>query len=158
MVKTDAFKQWAVSLIICALGGTLISLLSPRGSMEKTLRAVIGIFVVSAICTPLLKLKKTDTFLPAFVADAVTQTDTSDLELQMKNACRNTIGKVVDDIMNSAGVENYEVEADVDMDEKYCVIIQEIRINIHRTNNGSVAEIEAMAKERLGVPVKIVCE
>ncbi len=126
--------------------------------MEKTLRAVIGIFVVSAICTPLLKLKKADDFLPAFVAEAVTETDTSDLESQMKNACRNTIGKAVDDIMNSVSIENYEVEADVDMDENYCIIMQEIRINIHSANNGSVAEIEAMAKERLGVPVKIICE
>ena len=79
MVKTDAFKQWAVSLIICALGGALISLLSPRGSMEKTLRAVIGIFVVSAICTPLLKLKKSDVFLPAFVAEAAPEIDTDKL-------------------------------------------------------------------------------
>lgn len=158
MVKTDAFRQWAVSLIICALGGTLISLLSPRGSMEKTLRAVIGIFVVSAICTPLLKLKKADDFLPAFVAEAAADTDTSDLESQMKNACRNAIGKAVDEVMNSAGVETYEVEADVDMDEDYCILIQEIRISIHSTNNGSVAEIEAMAQEKLGVPVKIICE
>lgn len=158
MVKTDAFKQWAVSLIICALGGTLISLLSPRGSMEKTLRAVIGIFVVSSICTPLLKLKKTDVLLPAFVAEAVADTDTADLEAQMENACKNTIGKTVDAVMNSVGIKNYEIETAVDMDENYCIIIQDIEIKIHSKYNGSVEGIETTVQEKLGVPVKVICE
>lgn len=136
----------------------MISLLSPRGSMEKTLRAVIGIFVVSAICTPLLKLKNTQAVLPAFVAEAVSDADTKSLESQIENACKNTIGKVIDDVMKSAEIENYEVETDVNMDENYCVIIQDVRIKIHSMSNSHVAEIEAIMQERLGVPVKIICE
>lgn len=158
MVETDAFKQWAVSLIICALGGALISLLSPRGSMEKTLRAVIGIFVVSAICTPLLKLKKSDVFLPAFVAEAAPEIDTDKLDSQIKNACKNTIGKAIDDIMNTIGIKNYEVETVVDMDEGGCIIIQRIQIKIHSINNISAAEIEALVQKKLGVPAKVICE
>lgn len=159
MVKTDTLKQWAVSLIICAIGGTVISLLSPRGSMEKTLRAVIGIFVVSAICTPLLKFGKTELRLPAFAADAAEIcVEADNLLEQTEKACKETVGRVVSDVMASAKIDGYEVETNVDIDENYCIIIQSIYVTLDSENSGSAAGIKAELQKRLGVPVEIICE
>lgn len=158
MVKTDVLKKWAVSLIICAVGATVISLLSPRGSMDKTLRAVIGIFVVSAICTPLIKLKKTDVFLPAFIAEAVTLEETEKLLEQMKNACKETVGRVIDDELKGLNIDSYGVETVVDIDDGNCIIIHNIRIVISSEINGSADEIREKLQERLGVPVEVICE
>ncbi len=158
MVKTDALKSWAVSLIICAVGATVISMLSPRGSMEKTLRAVIGIFVVSAICTPLIKLKKADVSLPAFIAEAVTLEETEKLLEQMKNACKETVGRVVDDELRTFEIGDYDVETILDIDEDNCIIIQSVQIVIKSKNNGAADEIKEKLQERLGIPVEVICE
>lgn len=158
MVKTDALRQWAVSLIICALGGTVISLLSPRGSMEKTLRAVIGIFVVSALCTPLMKLKKANTLLPAFVAYTEPEIQMQNLNGQMVSACKETIGKVVDEVLGAVGIDDYSVESNVDIDKEYRIIIQNIQVAVSSENNVSVGKIQAELCERLGVPVVVICE
>lgn len=136
----------------------MISLLSPRGSMEKTLRAVIGIFVVSAICTPLVNLKKADSFLPAFMAEASPVIDTENLQEQMENACKNTVGKVVDEAMTSAGIDNYDVSVNVYTDNEYCINIQEIQITIAAENSSSVERIQAVLQEKLCVPVNVICE
>ena len=137
----------------------MISLLSPRGSMEKTLRAVIGIFVVSAICTPLLKFSKTELSLPAFIADAAEISVTADgLLEQTEKACKETVGRVVADVMGSAKIDDYEVETNVDIDENYCIIIHSIQITFSSENSDSVTEIKAELQKRLGVPVEIICE
>lgn len=158
MVNTDTFKQWAVGLIICALGGTVISLLSPRGSMEKTLRAVIGIFVVSAVCTPLVELKKADSFLPAFAAQSLPAIEAENLREQIEEACKSTAGRVIDEVMKSAGISNYEAAVNVHMNEEYCIIIQDIQIKIDSENIGSAAKIQAALQQKLNVKVNVICE
>lgn len=158
MVETDALRQWAVGLIICALGGTVISLLSPRGSMEKTLRAVIGIFVVSALCIPFMKMKKTDTLLPAFVVHTAPEIQMHNLNGQMVKACENTVGEVVDEVLESVGAYDYTVETNVDIDKENRIIIQDIQITVSLENDALIDEIQAELSERLGVPVTVICE
>lgn len=158
MVNTDAFRQWATGLIICALGGTVISLLSPRGSMEKTLRAVIGIFVVSAVCTPLVKLKKADSFLPVFTAQTLPAVEAENLREQIEEACKSTAGKVIDEVMKSVEIGDYEAAVNVHMDENGCIIIQDIQVEVDSENIGSVAKIQALLQQKLNVTVNVICE
>ena len=48
--KLEVLRQWALSLIIASAAGTFAMVLSPRGSMDKTVRVVVGIFVVRGAC------------------------------------------------------------------------------------------------------------
>ena len=118
----DFLRQWAIGLIICGIGATVISLLSPRGTMEKTLRAVIGIFIVSAVCMPLQKLKNADEVLPAFSFDGEAYFN-QNLEKQMLEACRETVGKVIDKTAKDMNIAEYDVDADIQMDANCCIVI-----------------------------------
>lgn len=125
--------------------------------MEKTLRAVIGIFVVSAVCTPLMNLKKTDSFLSAFIAEANPIIETEDMREQMENVCKNTVGKVIDETLESAGITDYDTAVNMYIDDKYYIIIQNIQIKISNKNTGSASEIQAELQEKLGVEVEVIC-
>ena len=154
----EALKQWAVCLIICGIGGSVISLLSPRGSMEKTLRAVIGIFVVSAVCMPLANLKKGEKILPAFLFEESAFAFSESLEEQMLGVCQNTVGVVVKETAEEMHITDYTVKVDADVDELYCIIMHDIHIVIPDKNADSAAGFAAVLQERIGVPVSVECE
>ena len=152
----DFLRQWAISLIICGIGATLISLLSPRGTMEKTLRAVIGIFVVSAVCLPLAKLKNADEILPAFVFENDANYSRN-LEDQMLDACKDTVGKVIEETAKEMKITEYDVDADMQINENYCIIIQHIHVKVYACNSVVSAEFEGLLQNKLGVPVSVEC-
>lgn len=153
----EALKQWAICLIISGMAGTLISLLSPRGTMEKTLRAVIGVFIVAAVCSPLVKLKNADDILPVFAFENTDSADADKLAEQMLEACRNTVGETVRAAAAETGIEDYSVETDAYIDEDYCIIIQRIRIIIPSENADLQNGFSAVLQEQLGVPVTVEC-
>ncbi len=153
----EALRQWAICLIISGMAGTLISLLSPRGTMEKTLRAVIGVFIVAAVCSPLSQLKNSDDILPAFAFGETDYADAGELGEQMLEACRNTVGETVRAAAAETGIGDYTVETDAYIDENCCIIIQEIRVVIPPENADLQNGFSAALQERLGVPVTVEC-
>jgi hypothetical protein len=48
----EAIQGWAVCLVLAALAGTIVHMLSPSGNMEKILKTVVGVFFLAAVITP----------------------------------------------------------------------------------------------------------
>ena len=153
----DAFRQWAVSLITAGFAGTVISLLSPRGTMEKTLRAVIGIFIVATVISPIAKLSDAD-ILPAFAFEKETVAIENDLGEYMLEVCKNTVGKVISEAAKKHGVEEFGIDADMYIDENGCIIIQKIRITIQSESAEKRQSFSAELEEKLGIPVAVNSE
>lgn len=157
MADTEAFKQWAFSLIISGIAGTLVSLLSPRGNMEKALRTVIGIFIISALCSPLVTLGS-DAELPSFSIEENAMVQADELGKQMEESCRKTIGIAAKEVATELGITEYNVNADLYIDDKFCIIIQKIRIVLPSENKEIAEEFSQRLQTRLGVPVTAECK
>jgi len=49
----EALRSWALTVAIAALAGGIVRLLSPKGSVEKALRTVVAVFLLSAFLSPM---------------------------------------------------------------------------------------------------------
>lgn len=153
----DGLRQWALCLIIGGAAGTFAMAVSPRGSMDKTMRAVVGIFIVAVICTPLVQLKNADEFLPAFNdfdSDFDLDEDES-LKEYMVSVCRDAVKKEIESAAGELGIQTVSAEIDMNIDDEYCIIIQEILIRTASDSQAEKDEFSAALQERLGVPVTI---
>lgn len=151
----DGLRQWALCLIISAAAVAFVTIITPRGSTDKTVRAVAGIFVVSAIFTPLADMSLDFSAVNA-TEDAVVQSN--DLSDSVLDACRNA---AEDAILSAAKeqkitVENIYTEAYIDTDN--CIIIQSVTVDISADSAGKADELEAVFSNLLGVPVKVNAE
>ena len=151
------FKQWAFSLIISGVAGTVVSLLSPRGNMEKALRTVIGIFIVSALCSPLVTLNS-DAELPDFSVEENQAVNADLLGKQMEESCRKTIGIAAEEVATELGITEYNVNAELYVDDDFCIIIQKVCIVIPAKNKEFADELSRKMQAKLGVPVSAECE
>ncbi|MBR2869568.1 MAG: stage III sporulation protein AF [Clostridia bacterium] len=153
----NILRQWAVSLIISGMAGAVISLLSPRGTMEKTLRAVIGIFMVSAVCSPLTDILKEDVLLSLPATEHVTVEADNSLNEYMLDSLNNTVEGTVKSAAATLGIADCEIGTDAYIDEYSCIIIRNIHITIPSEFSESADDFAEILEKKLGVTVGVEC-
>ncbi len=157
----DFLKEWALCLIAAAAAGTLATVIVPRGSMDKTVRAVVGIFVVTVICSPLAGLKESDFTIDVFAdSDSVSfdNTYTEELNSQIINICRETVEKQIKETAAEQNVAVASIEADISVDAENCIIIHKIKVGIDKNEFLSTDLLSEKFSEKLGVPVDVNAE
>ncbi len=154
----DFLKDTAFCLITAAAVGTLVTVLVPRGAMDKTVRAVIGIFVVAVVCSPLSEIEKNDLTLDAF-ADFKEKDFNEFYEEDMNDALINTfrisLGHKLNEIAAELNFEILTVDSDISVDDERCINIQNIAIIIGRSELYNTEELSRMISKKLGLPVEV---
>ena len=151
----ELLKQWAVSLIIAAAAGTFAMVLSPRGSMEKTIRAVVGIFVVSVICSPFAQMKNIKFSTQVFAEYGYKTENVEALREQLVSACRNAVEIQISEAAKELGIEVESIEAKMNIDAENCIIIHKIAVNLASDYGDKEKILSAVLQEKLGVPVQV---
>lgn len=157
----DVLKEWALCLIAAAAVGTLATVIVPRGSMDKTVRAVVGIFVVAVVCSPLAEIKKSDFALDVFAnSESVSfdNTYTEELNLRITDICRETVEKQIKEIAAENNITVSSIETDISVDAENCIIIHEINVYIDEEKSLFADSLSEKISEKLGVPVDVNAE
>lgn len=149
----NEFRQWALCLIVTAAAGTFVCAVSPRGTTEKAVRSVVGIFVVVTVCTPLTQLEKTELAKDVF-SDSYFMSDSSDdLKEQVLEQCKFSVEEQLAPVAEKHSVTVCSVAMDAYFDEYNSIIIQNIHLDIISENPESAVLFMSEAQEMLGVPI-----
>lgn len=54
----EFFKQWALNVCVCSVVGTIISMLSPKGRMDKIIKLMLSVFIFMSVLTPIFNADK----------------------------------------------------------------------------------------------------
>lgn len=150
----DMLRQWLISLVFAALAGTLISVISPKGSTEKTLKTVVGIFIIAAICSPLSELESADFSLPVFAQNNSVQIE-EDMSDYFAQALEKEVGGRLSECAESLNIEIDDVVIKAETDENSCIIIHEVLIIIQNYEYESAQKAAEALSEELGMPVTL---
>ncbi len=151
----DGLRQWALCLVISAAAVALVTIITPRGSTDKTVRAVAGIFMVSAIFTPVADI----TFDFALSdSQAYAQVGADALADSMVESCRSAAENAILSCAGEHGITVNEICIDADIDANGCIIIHGIAVEIGRDGACSTAELEKIFGNATGVPVEVKTE
>ncbi len=156
----DAFRQWAVCLIIAAAAGTFAMAVSPRGSMDKTIRAVVGIFVIAAVCSPLAEMKNAE-FSVAAISDSENcygNSNTSALRKQFTDMCSDAVASSVKETAAGLGITVGSVEAEISVDSDNCIIIHNVLVKVTGCSDEKSEELLKNLQDELGVPVTVAAQ
>ncbi len=53
----DSIRSWALGICVCSFSTALICFLMPKGQLEKPMRTVVSIFLLSVVISPLINLR-----------------------------------------------------------------------------------------------------
>lgn len=150
----DMLKQWLISLVFAAMAGTLISVISPKGSTEKTLKTVVGIFIIAAICSPLTELGATDFTLPVFANNNSVQPEEG-MEDYIARALEAEVCSRLSECAERLDMEIDDVVIEAETDENGCIIIHNVLIKIQNCEYESAQKAAEALSEELGMPVTL---
>lgn len=151
----DVFRQWVLCVMVAAAAGTFVCAISPKGSTDKTVRTVAGIFVVAAICAPLSELDIEKISVPAFASSYEENNSGKELEEYMLSVCRSAVDGEISAAAQEHGIMVESVFVDAYIDENKCIIIQDVEVNIQSDDNKSVSDFSQDVEKRIGVSVNI---
>ncbi len=149
----DSLKQWLISLAFSALGGTLITVVSPKGANDKTLKTVVGIFIISTVFLPVSELNVHQFSLSAFADSVEYESDGND-ELAFEMLEEELLQRITD-IANECGCEIRNIEIDAEYDEGKCIIIHKIILNFTNGNEENILKTATETERILGVPIEM---
>lgn len=152
----EALRQWALCLIAAAGAGAFACTVIPGGSMEKTVKAISGVFVVAAICAPLGEINLSGAFADfasaAYAEEYSVQSrslEESTLEL-FENAVNETICQAARECEAVISEINAELEATDDG-----IIIHKISVILDEESADKTEEFSLCVNERLGVETEV---
>ncbi len=157
----EYIKDAALCLIFAAAAGTLVTVIVPRGSMDKTVRAVVGIFVVAVICSPLTELDEAETILDAFAVydeETIENLYTEDMHEYITETLKENITLRIKEIVSDFGADAVSVNAEMSVDENNCINIHKIEVIIKNGNFIDKTRLSEAISRNLGVPADVIAE
>lgn len=157
----DLLREISFCLIISAAAGTLVTVLVPRGAMDKTVRAVVGIFVVAAVCSPLYGIDKNDLVSDVFSDFGEYNFDESYAE-DMNDALIDTFVTAIENrVYEIASEQNLKIsslDADLSVGDDGCINIHNIAVVIENCGSYDITELSRKIRDELGIPVDVTEE
>lgn len=150
----DAFREWALCLIISAVAGGVVCAVSPRGATDKTVRTVIGIFIVVTVCTPLARLAKAD-FEYTFAASYNGEDSGEKLNELILENCKTAVENALKPVAEKYSISIVRVELNVFVDDNNRINIHNIHLEVSEEDSGNISLFQMEAEKISGVPVKI---
>lgn len=153
----NSFKQWAICLVIGAVAGTLVMVMSPRGSMDKTVRAIIGIFIVAVIGMPFADMLKS-----GYTAESFAVYDYNDVREDMRDFMLDSfcesVKKELETVSSGFGVPLDKIFIEADIDANNCINIHKITAEICSGFSDKAVELSKILSEYAGVNVTVIAE
>ena len=157
----EMLKEMSFCLMISAAAGTLVTVLVPKGAMDKTVKAVVGIFVVAAVCSPFYGAENKVLISDAFADFEEYDFDELDAK-EMNNALVDTFVTVlknrIEEFASERDIRVSSLDADLYVDEENCINIHKITVTIEKYENVNLEELSREISDELGVPVDVTKE
>lgn len=149
----EELKQWLISIVFASAAGALITVVSPKGTNDKTLKTVVGIFIIASVFLPLSKMNKADFSLSAFASGyVIEQGENEDFVFEMlEEELLETISGTTESF--DCGIKSIEVDAEYD--EEKCIIIHKITVYFTHGEAENIMKAAVETEKLLGVPTEV---
>lgn len=154
------FKQWAVSVCATGIIGTVFSMIAPKGSMDKILKLMIAVFIITSILAPFLTggNNKSD-FSSYFETNTKQDVDEEDMweqanQLTLKTA-QKSVEKALSDFLIEKGLTEFKIKADLKTDSNNYIIVEAAEFYITKDDWSTAASIKAEAEQEFQFTINV---
>lgn len=150
----DAIRSWALGLTAAAIIGAVTLMLTPKGSVEKSVEVAVSLFILCALLGPFVSgidLGELTDGLAEIPSEVDTSAAYGALEAQTGEAIEEEVTKILTD----CGIKNADVNIDVRMDGENNLSVADVNISVDSEYKALTAAAESEIFEKLGIKCKI---
>lgn len=155
----ENMSRWATVICIAAVVCVLFELLSPKGSLEKVMRFVLGLFMLCAIIIPLTQgaFNIHFNFSPQESFEEKSNFEKR-TEEQIMELGKDSVSSLTSDCLNKMNVEAKKIEISMDTEQDNSISIVMVTVTIDQKDKDQKIKIRDTLKKELGLNVQVITE
>ena len=148
----ETFKSWAVSSVTAAAVVTVISLLSPSGNLEKSIKFIIALFLIAAFIIP---FSNSDIAFESFdinrgIKEIIDENElNNEVKKNVEDSLENAVETEISAYLSGVDIDYVSVEVKVSVDKDNNIYTQSISIIL--SEKILTYELEKFVSERFGI-------
>lgn len=149
----EVLKQWMISLIICAIIGAVVNILTPKGGTERVMKVVVATFLICAFLSPFISGEgiEADFELPEFSQN---KSDLSEsISASMLAQAESQTVEETKALLRSLNVDYISVEAVADINEENQIYMKSITVTADEKFSYRERQIESNLKTMFSAEV-----
>lgn len=152
----EVIKSWALSVTAAAIITAVISLISPSGALEKSVKTVISLFMLLSFIAPFVKFDTNELFsadvehINEWIEDNKLK---KEVEYETISILKNEIVTRINTYINENIKSKSEVDVKITISENYDIVIEKISIVLYAQTD--ISEIERYVKNEFGITPEI---
>ena len=145
----ETVNQWALTVAVAAVVGAIINMLSPKGSLGKSVRTAVSLFMLIAMLSPFVS----EIDFSDFLSFSAAQYNGNDISETVKDEMKASVETEIRRILSDCGINSADVSIDITVD-KGTVTVGEIEIEAVGSAE-SMKAAEKRIKDEIGADVNI---
>lgn len=163
--------SWSTLICLSSAACAVIELIMPPGNMAKTLRMILGLFMLVSFVFPFSNgISKFNTaFKTKKINDKPIRDFVNGINKQIESLAENNLKAVIEQILSEMGVENEKTEIFMDTGQDNCISISRCKVYIKRNfrksdNNSSLTnsdllKIKKELEKRINIETEVfICD
>ena len=154
----DGFYQWAMGVSVCAVVVCIVEMLLSDTALEKTVRFVLGSFLLSAVLLPLGSAVQTgiqDIRWEQSAEEALP--DSTILLTEQRQAyLEQAVAALIDKTLQAHHISAAKIEVHTDIDEDNCISMVTAEVMLHHTEAHRSSSVSRWVQEELGIECRTV--
>ena len=146
----DTVRQWALTVAVSAAAGGIVYMLSPKGSLGRSVRTAVSLFMLIAMLSPFVGQIDFSSF-PALPSE---QTETADLTDAVTDEMKTAVEAEIRQILRQNGIKAETVSINISIDGDNTMTVDKIEITADGASE-NIRNAEKMIKSEIGADVKI---
>ncbi len=150
----DFIKSWTLTIVTAAVIGSLIVTLTPSGSMEKTVRTVVSLFLLVSFFLPFVKENNSGLIAegnqPLF--ESAPEFDHNEL---MSDMVQNEVRRLIAEVLDSHSVKYTEINVDISVSENEMIADKVTVVTQEKIKNTDILIKEIKEKTGLIVGIEV---
>lgn len=147
-------KNWAFSVCCSAVIGTILSMILPAGSLNKTFKTVFYVFFLCTVLSPLSEIKFSDYIGVNKFNNNIEFNETKDINSSMAKYLENKIVSSSEEVLNNEGIFYEDIFIKINIRDNESIDINKFELTIKNPEDAS--KIKSLIYEKIGIEPEII--
>jgi len=151
----EVLRTWALTVALAALAGGIVRLLAPKGAVEKSVRVVVAVFLLSAFLSPIVTRggASLDWVLPQLQAPPANHALQREMAQQMQRAIEIELRNRMRHVLDSRGLDGQiYLSTSILSDGSIDIVLARVEI----PHGGNTTGLAAALRHETGFEVEII--
>lgn len=152
-------QQWAGALCILILIATVLQYIIPSGVMERSMRLVLGGFVVLGLIVPITQLVKNADWEFQIQEDSISADEyLEQANTQILKLAQNNVEALISETLQKMNISAKKITVKMDSDKDNCIVIEKAVVALALTDAERMAETEEKLWSVLGIKAEVIID